>query len=270
MGSLLPVPAALAPHRKLSRPGIQPIRAPLDANDLTEIHGLPVVTRIRGAFDHARLSTLVEAVVGLDAMVRRRLITVNGLRAYCEVRPGWKGIPVARRALELADGRSGVAAGKPPAHVLDARAGLPRLLVNRPIYHEEGYLLGIADLLDAEAWARGGVDGSEHRGRSTNADRHRAPQRVIAQQPGLTWISREITDTSLRDPHRQGPYRLRRFARLPPMPSPIKINSRHRQRLYSTCTPLRPQRQPVACHRLRSATRGLRGRRLWILDMGRC
>jgi len=47
--------------------------------------------------------------------------------------------------------------------VWEIDAGLPRPLVNKPVFDLRGRLIGIIDLLDFEAGVAGEFDGAEHR-----------------------------------------------------------------------------------------------------------
>ncbi|MGI8700907.1 MAG: hypothetical protein ACR2JU_06835 [Nocardioidaceae bacterium] len=165
-GSPGPVLLCLGPCGKIRKhPAVILSRARLTDSDVAEARGLPVTTAVRTAFDGARLApTLVQAVVFLDMMLSSGLLSKEELAAYLpEHRPAWKGVGQARKALELAD-----SAAKSPAEtrlrmLWMLTAGLPRPLVNRPVFSLDGHLLGIPDLLEPESGTVGEYDGEDHR-----------------------------------------------------------------------------------------------------------
>jgi hypothetical protein len=129
-------------------------------------HGLPVTTPLRTAFDGARwASDLVEAVVVIDLLAHAIPVDLLGLRALCATGGTRPGIRQAREATQHAD----PASASPwetrlrMCYILQAR--LPRPLVNQPIFDLKGNLLGIADLLDADAALVTEFDGQDHRER---------------------------------------------------------------------------------------------------------
>jgi len=61
-----------------------------------------VTTPRRTAFDLARRER-TEAVVGLDALLRRGVTDADDLRAYLRTKPGWPGVVRATAALALAN-----------------------------------------------------------------------------------------------------------------------------------------------------------------------
>jgi hypothetical protein len=131
---------------------------------------LPVTTPNRAVFDGVQQADgLGEAVAFVDACANAAWIILDGLTAYVSTRKGARGIGVVREAVNLAD----PAARSPWESSLRVFyikvAGLPRPLVNVPVFDLDGRLLGIADLLDQDAGLVTEFDGSEHR----DARRHR-------------------------------------------------------------------------------------------------
>jgi hypothetical protein len=145
------------------RDGIRILRSALEDSDVLEVEGMPVTAAARTAFDQARTQTLVEAVVGLDAMARTNAVQLSAVDEYARQRPRWRGVPLARWAIELADSRAR-SCGESRLRVLwvvDARLPVPQ--VNPSILGADGALLGIADLLDPDAGLVGEYDGAGHR-----------------------------------------------------------------------------------------------------------
>ncbi|RQX29930.1 hypothetical protein DLJ57_21390, partial [Micromonospora chalcea] len=74
---LLPTAARLRPH-----PRLRLVRSPLPERDRTLVGGLPVTTPLRTAFDLGRQGSLAEALVAVEALLRRRAVKLPALRAY--------------------------------------------------------------------------------------------------------------------------------------------------------------------------------------------
>ncbi|MFI7073756.1 endonuclease domain-containing protein [Micromonospora sediminicola] len=95
---LLPRPARLRPHPRLSV-----ARSPLPQRDRTRFGRLPVTTTLRTAFDLGRQGSRADALVAVEALLRRRVVTLPAVRAYAAERPGWPGAPLLREVLALAE-----------------------------------------------------------------------------------------------------------------------------------------------------------------------
>ena len=78
-------------------------RAKLHPGDVVRLRGLPVTSALRTALDLGSRPPLVEAVVGLDMALHRRLVSLSELFSYVEANRGAKGIATLRRAIELAE-----------------------------------------------------------------------------------------------------------------------------------------------------------------------
>ena len=165
--SMDPLPITVQLGRDLGRASSERVvyrREHLPARDRLTCHGLGVVTQQRAAFDGARFAdNLVEAVAFLDQVTRVLPVTVADLAS--RVIPGarWSQLAQLQRALSLAD----PAAANPWESRLrmfaTLRAGLPRPLVNQPVFDVDGHFLGIPDLLEPEAGLVVEFDGQDHR-----------------------------------------------------------------------------------------------------------
>lgn len=158
-----PVVVALPRNRRIKRAGIATIRAPLPQKDITTIGGIKVTTTPRTCFELMRRGSLEDAVVATDAMLRAGAVDLDELRTCVEGKARWDGVPLARAALDLADG---AAASRPESRlrfVWVVEAGLPRPKVNTPVFGPSGYLAGIPDLSDAATGLAAEYDGAQHR-----------------------------------------------------------------------------------------------------------
>jgi len=163
-GLLRPVPLMLAvppPKRLVPRDGIRVLRSRLDPGDVGGIEGVPVARLLRGAFDAMRMSSMEEAVVVADAVLRSGRLREE-LAVYIAAHAGWLGVERARSALAIADRRA-ESPNESRMRVVWHSAGLPRPEVNVRVYDDDGNFLGRPDLLDEEAAVAVEYDGSEHR-----------------------------------------------------------------------------------------------------------
>lgn len=194
-----PVPLVVGPriHRR-PVPGVLFLQDRLDADEVRDRFGIPCTNALRALFDEIRLAAdLREAVVAMDMMAAAELASVSRMRSYVDARDGWRGVPQVRRALDLADedSRSPNETRMRLVWVLDA--GLPRPLVNRPVFTRDGQLLGYADLFDEEAGMFGEYDGAEHRRASRHARDVRRED--LCRRAGLEYFK----VTALDLPHRE-------------------------------------------------------------------
>jgi len=193
----LPVPVRRpSAYHLAGHPGLVTVRGDLPA--ITEAGGLPCAPVDLAVLDGMRLQTdRREAVVLLDMAVAARLTTLRRLRRLVESRSwrGVPGVPTARWALQHA---SQVSASPPETRyrlVWTLDAGLPRPLVNQPVFDLRGRLLGYPDLLDVQAGLVGEYDGEDHR----RSLRHTADvgREALLRQHGLE-VTR-ATSWDLRD-----------------------------------------------------------------------
>lgn len=192
-----PVPLSIGPSRYVRpRPGVAISRDRLDPGDVETFRGVACVTAARALFDDMRASNDIrEAVVAMDMMAAAELTSIQRMRRYCARRRGWNGVPQVRAALDLAceDSLSPAESRMRLVWLLDA--ALPPPLVNQPVFDRGGRLLGVADLLDAEAGVVGEYDGAAHRGRQ----RHRRDVRRedLFRRAGLEYF--KVVGGDLRD-----------------------------------------------------------------------
>ena len=86
-----------------ARWGFRVQTAALDPTALTMRGPLPVTTPLRTCFDLARSVPLVDAVVALDSALHRKLVTLHELREYVGRSSRVRGLPQARRVIELVE-----------------------------------------------------------------------------------------------------------------------------------------------------------------------
>jgi hypothetical protein len=93
------IDATVLREGRLRRRGVRTTEALLEDRDIVVVNGVPVTSPVRTAFDLARQRNLIEAVVGVDAMLNRGGCELAELAAYIDARSGWYGIRWARAAL---------------------------------------------------------------------------------------------------------------------------------------------------------------------------
>jgi len=126
--------------------------------------GIPCAVSVRALFDEMRYAPhLREAVVAMDMMAAAELVSIRQMLAYSGSHPGWQGVEQVRRALPLASENSRSPNETRMRLIWELDAGLPRPLVNTPVFTPEGRLPGYPDILDVEASVVGEFDGADHR-----------------------------------------------------------------------------------------------------------
>jgi hypothetical protein len=149
-----------------SQPGLRVARSSLDQTDLWRRGGLPVTSPLRTAFDLARSRDLTAAVVGLDALLFRRVITPDKLLTYLAGRPRWTGVRAARAALDLArvDVESPM---ETRLRLAIVHGGLPEPIVQYDVLSPRGRFVARLDLAYPKQRVGLEYDGDHHRERTT-------------------------------------------------------------------------------------------------------
>ena len=106
---------------------------------------------------------LREAVVAMDMMAAADLVSISQMLGYVAAHPGGEGVQQVRDALGLADEASRSPSETRMRLIWQIDAGLPRPLVNQPVWDLTGKLLGYADVPDPVAGVVGEYDGADHR-----------------------------------------------------------------------------------------------------------
>jgi hypothetical protein len=211
-GGRLPVLLCVPPSSRCRRGGnVQVFRSDLDPSETVVIAGIRVTSLVRTCVDLARLaSDQVEAVVCVDAVLRKDPTVLQGASHWLDTHRRWKGANQAAQALLLA--RPGV--GSPQEsrlRILWLAAGLPMPQVNVRLADHEGHLLGMVDLFAPEAGLVGEYDGAHHAGAGQRSVDHARRERL--QRAGLLVVQhtsqdlrgrRSLAIARLRALHAQG------------------------------------------------------------------
>lgn len=193
-GEPLPVPVCLPRAVQCRRRhDVRVFRSDLAPDEVVLVDSVRVTSPVRTAADLARRAgNDTEGVVALDALLRLDATLVTSVRGWIEAHPRRRGLPRARRVVELA--RPGSASVQESRlrmlWVLDA--GLPTPLVNQWLYTADGRLLGCADLFDPQAALVGEYDGGYHADARRRSRDH--GRREGFEACGLTVVQHTATD----------------------------------------------------------------------------
>ena len=196
---LVPVTVCTGPVGRLrARPGLVVDRSTLMAIDVVEHDGVLVTSAERSCLDIMRFHGAEEGLVAADASVRAGLTTRERLAEALTRTTGLKGVPSARLAVSLADGRAESAPESRLRYVWVVEAQLPVPEVNPVILDLDGRFAARADLVDPEAGTVGEYDGAQHR----ELGQHTADN---VREEGLEGLNLEVTRSTSLDlwPHRR-------------------------------------------------------------------
>lgn len=170
----LPVDLAVATDVR-RRPGIVVCEEGLLPTEMVWIDGIPVTIPVRSVAYALRYARDVRAAVRLlDMAAYDDQVSLDEVSAYVGTRPreglsAWTGVPQAREAVLLGDEN----AWSPQEVTMQLwwmiDAGLPRPLLNRPVFDRRGRHIGTPDLLDVEAGVIGEYEGANHLDRARRA-----------------------------------------------------------------------------------------------------
>jgi hypothetical protein len=173
-GDLRPVLLLGPPEIRLApRAGQRLLRSRVAPHERTTLDGYAITDATRTAFDLARTSPPVDAVVGLDRMRALGLVSVEDLQVLVRERSRWRGAGAARHALALsADGVESPQETRMRLAWLGA--GLPAPVCNPDVLDEDGRFVARVDVLDPTSGLAAEYDGAVHSGaerRSADAAR---------------------------------------------------------------------------------------------------
>lgn len=160
----LPIPVALPEHLDVRRhPSIKKLRSPLAPYEILEVHEIWVTEPRRALFDAMAGARDWRAAVAQGSVAcSAGLVDLAAFKRYVTRRRCIAGIVRVRKALEYVDDR--VRSPREAELCLSWRvdAGLPRPLMNWPVFAPDGTYLGAPDLLAPEVGVYGEYDGQDH------------------------------------------------------------------------------------------------------------
>ncbi|MDQ7903302.1 DUF559 domain-containing protein [Phytohabitans sp. ZYX-F-186] len=189
------LPRAIRPK---PHPRLRIVRSNLPPDDVARLDGLAVTTPLRTAFDVARSLPRVEAVVAVDALLGKQMVTLPKLIDYAAGRSRWRGMPRLREVLALAEPLT-ESPMESRLRLLIVDAGLPRPVAQHEIFNSKGRLLGRADLAYPGWRIAIEYEGDHHRER----DRFRQDVHRLNALRAAGWLVLRFTaDDVLRHPDR--------------------------------------------------------------------
>jgi len=186
-----PVEVTLPPDSRIAHAaGISIRRAELRAHEVATRHGLRVTSAVRTPADLARLSSLTDAVVALDAALHQRLVKLDHLKAWLESHQRFPGTARLRRAIELAE-PAAESVMETRLRLLLVLARLPRPQAQVPLYDDGGRLMARPDLYYPQSRLIIEYDGSTHR-ESLTADNRRQNRLINARYRLLRFSAADV------------------------------------------------------------------------------
>ncbi len=180
-------------------------------NEMLDVHGIPVTTPARTAFDIGRRTTMrLHAVQRLDALANATDVKVTDVEAVIAEHPGARGLARLRRVLPLVDGGA-ESPQETRTRLVLIDAGLPRPQTQIRVCDEYGDFVARIDM-GYEA-LRVGIeyDGPQHWTDPAQRDRDIDRQSALAD---LGWTIVRVSSELLR--YRQGTFIARVVAAMTP------------------------------------------------------
>ncbi|MDP9797654.1 hypothetical protein J2S43_006166 [Catenuloplanes nepalensis] len=152
------------PHarRLRSRPRLAVRHGSVPAEDLASFAGLPVTSPARTAFDLGRRPDRRFAIMMLDAILHRKVVRLDRLRAFVASRSSWPGAAVVAARLEEAEPLT-ESPMETLLRLLITDAGLPRPVSQHDATTAGGRWLARVDLAYPELGIAIEYDGDHHR-----------------------------------------------------------------------------------------------------------
>jgi len=196
--TFLPVPLATGLIHTRSRPGVLVCEERCSPKDLMVVDGLPLTIPVRSCcFEMRYAESDWAATTVLDMAAYSDLVSIEEARTYALEHPGWTGIGRCRNAFALADEN---AWSPPEVRMREVwRSAVPgaQLMCNVPVFDQRGRLVGVPDLLDAEAGVIGEYDGAAHLdGRQRTIDVRREGQFRGRRLEYVTMIATDLRNAS--------------------------------------------------------------------------
>lgn len=189
------VMVARPPAARIDGPrGVQVHRTPVQSKDVAVVEGMRVTSPVRAAWDVCTLADSGQALVIVDGLLRRRVLTMADLEARLAVGAGAWGVSRAREVFQLADGRS-ESPSETQVRFIIHQAGLPSPVLQFEV-RVDGQFVARVDF----AWPNRRVileyDGAHH----ADALQMRRDRRRLNDLVNAGWVVLHATASDLRDP----------------------------------------------------------------------
>lgn len=189
------VMVARPPAARIDGPrGIKVHRTPVQPGDVAVVQGMRVTSPVRAAWDVATLAESPTALVIVDGLLRRGVLTSNELDARLSMSAGAWGVSRAREVFRLADGRA-ESPSETQTRFIIHRAGLPAPVLQYEV-RVDGQFVARVDF----AWPGQRVileyDGAHH----ADPLQMRRDRRRLNDLVSAGWVVLHATASDLRDP----------------------------------------------------------------------
>ncbi|MGV0607228.1 hypothetical protein [Mycolicibacterium sp. XJ1904] len=155
------LPAELIRGEACRVDGITIHRARLRHEEIGIVHGMPVTTPVRTAFDLGRGNSLETAIIRVDALANATGLKPVDVERLAETRRGARGIVQLRRVLELMDGGA-ESPQETRTRLLLLAAGFPRPQTQILVADDYGSFVGRVDMGWEEFQVGVEYDGPQH------------------------------------------------------------------------------------------------------------
>jgi hypothetical protein len=160
----------------------------LPDDEMTQVAGIPVTTRVRTAFDLGRYLPRGEAVARLDSLMRAQVFSIEDVLLLAKRYRGARGLKALRAALPLVDG--GAASPRETwLRLLYIDAGLPAPTTQIPIVEGRWKVVRVADMGWEEFMVVSEYDGDQHR---TDRRQYTKDIRSLRKARSLGWIVDQV------------------------------------------------------------------------------
>jgi Protein of unknown function (DUF559) len=184
------------PRRVASRPpALRVVRSPLVTGDVVEFDQLVITSPERTAYDIARRCSRVEALMTLDALLHKGVVTLTSLTTYADRVTGQRGSMLFSNAIALGEPLC-ESPMETRCRLVLVDAGLPRPVAQHVVRDRAGHFVGRLDLAYPEHRVGIEYEGDHHRDRATF-------RRDIARVNALTalgWVIIRVTADDIRHP----------------------------------------------------------------------
>ena len=188
------LPAELIRRQACDVRGIVIHRGQLRDDEICVVHGMPVTTPARTAFDIGRRDRLETAIIRVDALANAVGLKPVDVERLAESRRGARGIVRLRRVLELMDGGA-ESPQETRTRLLLIAAGFPRPQTQIPVVDDYGSFIGRVDM-GCEEWKVGvEYDGPQH---WTNPEQHAHDIDRLAELATQGWVIIRVSRDLLR------------------------------------------------------------------------
>jgi very-short-patch-repair endonuclease len=188
------LPAELIRREACDVRGIVIHRGRLRDDEICVVHGMPVTTPARTAFDIGRRDRLETAIIRVDALANAVGLKPVDVERLADGRRGARGIVRLRRVLELMDGGA-ESPQETRTRLLLIAAGFPRPQTQIPVVDEYGAFIGRVDM-GWEEWKVGvEYDGPQH---WTNPEQHAHDIDRLAELATQGWVIIRVSRDLLR------------------------------------------------------------------------